>query len=211
MQALRGAFAAAALLYAPSLRAQAIEFESNGLRYQTLTKNGVTVMFTHLPGVVREYSVLQVAVSNGSTISWTVKPEDFNYRAKQGATKEATPPKRVVEKLLERAGRQDAIRLVTTYEAGIYGMSRFRSTSGYEQRRQQALAELISPRLKAAAAASAVVFVTSKLPPGQSTDGAIFYPNQGKPLGPGTLIVRAAGETFEFESAGNLPDPAPGH
>jgi hypothetical protein len=52
--------------------------------------------------------------------------------------------------------------------------------------------------LKAAAAASAIALVTSKLAPGQSTDGAVFYPNQGKPLGSGRLIVNAAGETFVF-------------
>ena len=34
--------------------------------------------------------------------------------------------------------------------------------------------------------------------PGQSTDGAVFYPSQGKPLGAGKLIVNAAGETFTF-------------
>jgi hypothetical protein len=52
--------------------------------------------------------------------------------------------------------------------------------------------------LKAAAAASAIALGTTKLAPGQSTDGAIFYANQGKPLGAGRLIVTAAGETFEF-------------
>ena len=47
-----------------------------------------------------------------------------------------------------------------------------------------------------AAAASAIALVTTKLMPGQSTDGAVFYPSQGKPLGAGKLIVNAAGETF---------------
>ena len=42
--------------------------------------------------------------------------------------------------------------------------------------------------------------------PGQSTDGAIFYPSGGKPLGPGKLTVNAAGEIFEFE-----PEPSPAH
>ena len=40
------------------LSAQVIEFESNGLKYQTLTKNGVTIMYANLPSHVREYSVL---------------------------------------------------------------------------------------------------------------------------------------------------------
>jgi hypothetical protein len=73
-----------------------------------------------------------------------------------------------------------------------------RSTNGYESRRQNAMVEVGSRKLKAAAAASAIVLITTKLLPGQSTDGAIFYANQGRPLGPGHLIVNAAGETFEF-------------
>lgn len=181
---------------------QAIEFESNGLKYQTLTKNGLTVMFTYLPTHLKEYVVLQVAISNGSTVSWTLKPEDFTYRRVDGSSLTPIPPRKVVDRMLERAGRNEVIRLVTQYEAGIYGMARMKSTSGYEQRRQQALAEMVSPKLKAAAAASAVVYVTTKLSPGQSTDGALFYPIGGKPLGPGALSVRAAGETFEFQTPG---------
>jgi hypothetical protein len=40
--------------------------------------------------------------------------------------------------------------------------------------------------------------VATKLAPGQSTDGAVFYPTKGKPLGAGRLMVDAAAETFEF-------------
>ena len=46
--------------------AQVIEFEHNGLKYQTLTHSGVTVMYAHLAAHVREYSIIQVSVSNGS-------------------------------------------------------------------------------------------------------------------------------------------------
>jgi hypothetical protein len=38
-----------------------------------------------------------------------------------------------------------------------------------------ALAEFTSTRIKAAAAASAIALVQTKLAPGQSTDGAVFY------------------------------------
>ena len=56
----------------------------------------------------------------------------------------------------------------------------------------------------AAAAASAIALVETRLAPGQSTDGAIFFPNDGKPLGPGRLQVRVAGEMFEFDSEPDL-------
>ena len=60
------------------------------------------------------------------------------------------------------------------------------------------MAEVGSTKLKAAAATSAIAMVTTKLLPGQSTDGAVFYPNGGRPLGAGKLLVNAAGELFEF-------------
>jgi hypothetical protein len=44
-----------------------------------------------------------------------------------------------------------------------------RSTNGYESRRQQYLAEVASTKIKAAAAASAIALVQTKLAAGQST------------------------------------------
>jgi hypothetical protein len=201
MKRLLLAAMAAASAGAVSLRAQAIEFEQNGLRYQTLTKNGVTIMFTFLPTQLKRYTVVQVAISNGGPVAWTIKPDDFVFRRADGSTVTPVPPRLVVERMLDSAGRGDVIRLVSTYELGLYGLSRLNSTSGYEKRRQQALAEVTSAKLKAAAAASAVIYVAAKLVPGQSTDGALFYPIERGPLGSGRLTVRAAGEVFEFETS----------
>jgi hypothetical protein len=188
------------LLYGAAVaRAQVIEFESGGLRYQTLTRGGVTVMFAPLPEHVRDYSILQVAVSNGSSISWTVKPEDFSFRRQDGTSVPASAARSVVDEFIERGNRSDVVKLVTTYEQGLYGMTRFRSTNGYEARRQAFLAEVQSARLKAGAAASAIAFVQTKLAPGQSTDGALFFRTNGKPLGVGKLQVRTAGEVFIFD------------
>ena len=195
------------LLMCWCLQAQVIDFESGGLRYKTLTKSGVTVMFANLPSHVREYSILQVAISNGSPIAWMVKPEDFSYRKQDGTTSQASPALTVVNSLIAKASRHDVIKLVSTYENGVYGNTHMKTTNGYEIRRQNALAEVSSGKLKAAAAASAIALVPTKLASGQSTDGAVFFPNGAKPLGPGTLIVRAAGETFEFPSDG---EPSPG-
>jgi hypothetical protein len=183
---------------AVSLPAQIIEFESSGLHYKALTKNGVTIMVAQLPTHVREYAILQVSVSNGSPTSWTVRPEDFRFIGDNGITIQAPPAKAVVESFLERAGRSDVMKLVTAYESALNGNSQMHSTNGYEARRQNAQAELGSTRLKAAAAASAIAFVSTKLAPGQSTDGAVFYPNAGKPLGSGKLVVSAAADVFEF-------------
>lgn len=180
------------------LPAQIIEFESGGYKYQTLTRNELTIMFAQLPSHVRGYAILQVAISNGSKIYYTVKPENFVYYREDGSALEPTPARDVVNSLVEKASRGDVVKLVTAYESSIYGNIRYKSTNGYEQRRQSALAEVSSAKIKAAAAASAIAFVQTRLAPGQSTDGAVFYPNSGHMLGAGKLTIQAAGAIFEF-------------
>lgn len=184
---------------AGSVRGQVIRFESAGLEFQTLTKNGVTIMFAPLPIQIREYSILQVAVSNGSRIWWHFKSEDCVFQRNDGTSIAGAPAKQVVGKLIEKGSRSDVIKLVQTYELSLYGLTRFKSTNGYEQRRQAAFAEVSSTKIKAAAAASAVAFPSVKLMPGQSTDGAVFYPAGNKGLGAGRLRIQAAGEIFEFD------------
>jgi hypothetical protein len=184
------------------LPAQVIDFESNGLHYKTLTKSGVTVMFAYLHSRVKEYSVMQVSVSNGSPVAWQVKPEDFSYRKQDGTVSPASAALTVVNSLIAKASRHDVISLVTTYESGLYGNTRMQTTNGYEVRRQNMLAEGMSGRLKAGAAASAIALVPTKLASGQSTDGAVFFTNGGKSFGPGTLLVHTGGELFEFPTEG---------
>jgi len=180
-------------------RAQAIiDFESAGLKYKAMTRGSVTVMFSLLPAHIRDYAVVQVAISNGSSISWTVKPEDCGFEKPDGQRIQALPARTVVNTMIEKAGRGDVIKLISAYEASLFNNAQIHSTNGYESRRQNAFADLGSSKLKAAAAASAIALVTTKLAPGQSTDGAVFYPNQGKPLGTGKLIVNMAGETYVF-------------
>ena len=94
---------------------QVIEFENNGMKYQTLTKRGVTVMFAHLPIHMREFSVLQVAVSNGSGGPYVIRPEDFVFRREDGSELKAWPAREVVGLLLEKGGRNDVIKLFSTY------------------------------------------------------------------------------------------------
>jgi hypothetical protein len=184
-------------LYHPA-RGQVIEFESNGLKYQTLTKSGVTVMFAQLPMRIHTYAVVQVAISNGSAGPYTIRPEDFTYERNDGVVVRAAAARDVVTMLSQKGNGNDVIKLVTSYEAGIYG-SHMRSTNGYEQRRQAALATGAT-KLKAAAAASALALVQTRLATGDSTDGAVFFPTEGKPLGPGRLVVRTNTDTFEFKT-----------
>jgi len=194
----RRRFWLAFILFSAAAHAQVIEFESGGLKYKTLTRNGVTIMYAPLQIRVRDYAILEIAISNGSPISWAIRPEDFRFERADGQSIQALPARTVVDTLRDKGSRNDLIKLVNAYEGGLYGQNQIHSTNGYEARRQNAMADLGSTKLKAAATASALALVLTKLLPGQSTDGAIFYQNQGKPLGPGHLIVNAAAETFVF-------------
>lgn len=179
------------------LRGQVIEFEQNGLKYQTLTHADVTVMYAHLSQRLKGYSMLQVAISNGSKLPCTVRPEDFTYvRKDQGLA--ATPANTIVKMLMDRGDHEDVVKLTLAYESVLYGFDRMKFTNGYELRRQNFLSYGISARLKAAAEASAIVLVATKLKPGESTDGAIFFRNDAKTLNGGHISFKVSGEVFNF-------------
>jgi len=182
----------------------AIPFESNGLQYKALTRGGMTIMVAPLNTRIRDWEVFQVAITNGTPVAWAVKAEDFRFERETGSPIPALAAHEVVETLLKKASRTDTTKLVVAYEAGLFGNMHLHTTNGYETRRQDAIA-FGSTKLSAAGAASAIVLAPTKLAPGQSTDGAIFYPNGGKPLGAGKLIANAAGEEFVFAAEAEPP------
>jgi hypothetical protein len=180
---------------------QVIDFESNGLHYQAMTRGGVTVTFAKFPPHVGEYNMVQVTITNGSPVAWVVKPDDFTYIRQDGTSIRATSADYVVESLLAHATKRDVVNLQRLYEQSIYALpSNYRSTSGYERRRDQAMTVSVNSRIKAAVAASAITLVPTKLKPGDSTDGSVFFENREKVLGPGRLVVNIAGERYEFEA-----------
>jgi hypothetical protein len=188
---------------APGARQQLsapLEFESHGLDYQALTREGVTVMYASLPPRIKDFNIVQVTVTNGTPVTWTVRPGDFTFMRPDGIVLTAVSADDVVESLLEKASRTDVIKLQMLYEASIYALSNFRSSNGYEKRREAAMAQFVNPRFKAAAAASAITLVPTKLRSGDSTDGAVFFENHAKDksLGPGQLVVHTCGATFSF-------------
>jgi len=193
------AFLAARGVFTRFAFAQVIEYEANGLKYQTATHNGLTVIVTHLPNHVAGFGLIQVSLSNGSQIYWTVRPDSFSY-VKQETSMQALPANQVVDLLLDHASHADVVKLVSSYEGALYGIPNMRSTNGYEQRRQNAMAYGMPARLKAAATASAIALGQTRLAPGQSTDGAVFIPltHEVKTLAGGHLVFRCDGEVFEF-------------
>ncbi len=181
-------------------------FESHGLEYEAITRDGITVMFAQLPSRLKEFNIVQITLTNGSLVSWTVRPSDFTFIKQDGTTLGSVSADYVVEELLQKADRDDVIKLQLLYENSIYGLSNFRSTNGYEKRREAAMAQFVNRGFKAAAAASAIAFVPIKVNPGDSTDGAIFFENHTKEkgLGAGRLVAHTCGETFVFITIAEL-------
>jgi hypothetical protein len=197
MNRLLGGFVVGLVLLAGA-RAQVIEFESNGLKYQTLTRSGVTVMWAQMPAQLHGYVICQVAISNGSGGPYVIRPEDFHYLRQDGTVVNASAARDIVNFLSQKGSGNDVIKLITAYEASVYGNAHLRSTNGYESRRQAAMA-MSSTKFRAAATASALALAQIKLIPGESTDGALFFPTDGKILGPGHLVVRTNTDVFNFQ------------
>jgi hypothetical protein len=202
MNRLLGAFGLAVTWLAQCGSAQVIEVQSNGLTYQTLTKSGITVMFSHLPGNLHQYAILQVAISNGSQGPYIIRPEDFTFERTAGEKIRAVPARTVIEMLRQKATGSDAIKLVTTYENGIYGAPHPQALKGYEARREAAIAST-GNKVTTSLIASALALVQTKLAVGDTTDGAVFFPTEGKALGAGRLVVRTNTDTFEFNAEEN--------
>lgn len=190
---------AAVLCSVALVSAQVIEYEVNGVKYQTLSRQGLTVIFTRMPNHVANFGLVQVSISNGSDHYWTVQPEDFTYM-KPDTSSTGISADQVIDVLLDKGSHADVVKLVTSYENTLYAIPNMRSTNGYEQRRRNSLNEGINTKLKAAATASAIALAQTRLAPGQSTDGSVFIPltKDLKTLTGGHLVFRAEGETFEF-------------
>ncbi|HEX3879173.1 MAG TPA: hypothetical protein VHW24_19450 [Bryobacteraceae bacterium] len=182
----------------PPVSAQVIEFENHGQKYQTLTKSGVTIIYTHLPMRLHEYAVVQVAVTNGSDAPYIVRPEDFNYIRSYNPIR-AVDATAVIQMLMQKGSGSDVVKLISVYEASVYGNTHYKATNGFEQRRQAALA-FGGAKLKAAATASALALGITKLAAGESSDGAVFFASEGKPLIGGRLVVRTNTDVFEFNA-----------
>jgi hypothetical protein len=178
--------------------AQVIEFENNGLHYQSLTRSGVTVMCARLPSELKDWGLIQIAISNGSDAYVTFSPEDFEFDRTDGRATPAGSADAVVGDVLERGNHSDLVKLIKTYEDAIYNIPNMKLDNSYEKRREAALGFGTSARFEAAAAASAIALVQTRVPPGESLDGAVFFRFGSKAFPPGHLVVHNGGETFVF-------------
>jgi len=202
MKRLLGTAGLGMLWLAQSASAQVIELQANGTTYQTLTKSGITVMFSHLPGNLHKFAIVQVTVSNGSQGAYVIRPEDFGFERTDGTTIRAVAARVVIDMLRQKGNGNDAIKLVTTYENAIYGSPHPQALKGYESRREAAIASG-GNKVTTSLIASVLALVQTKLAVGDTTDGAVFFPTDGKPLGAGRLVVHTTFDTFEFNQEAN--------
>lgn len=190
-----------ALLVTASFRlsAQVIRFESNGMDYQVQTRRGLTLMCAPMPLTTGGYALMHVAISNGSRETWQVEAVDFAFEFSDGTVVRAVSEHEVIGQFFRRAGRSELLKLQAAYEKALYNNQFLRPNNSYEKRRLSALA--IGPKgLKASAAAAAITFVSSKIAPGGSADGAVFFPTDGRELGRGRMVAILETESFEFLS-----------
>src|ERR1700677_2333458 len=96
----------AALCSVALVSGQVIEYEVNGLKYQTLSHDGLTVIITRMPNHVAGFGIIQISISNGSDRYWTVQPEDFSY-VKQDMSSTAISAGQVVDVLLDKGSHSD--------------------------------------------------------------------------------------------------------
>jgi len=186
------------LLIPALLSAQILEFWSNGLKYQALTREGLTLMYAHLPVQVGDYAVVQAAFNNGSAKTWLVRPGDFVLECGDGRKLQALSEDAVIKQLYRSAGREEVIELRAAYEKALYGNEQLhRNDSVFEERRRSALA-MGNKGAHAAAAAATIVLAETELTPGASLDGAVFFRLNGKSLQEPRLVARIASQTFEF-------------
>jgi len=202
MRWLLGICVLGATWLSPCLSAQVIEVQANGIAYQTLTRSGITVMYSHLAISLHQYAILQATVSNGSQGPYIIRPEDFVFERAGGEKIHAVSARTVIEMLRQKASGNDAIKLVTTYENHIYGSPQPQALKGYQARRESAIANT-GNKVTTSLIASALALVQTKLAVGDTTDGAVFFPTDGKPLGAGRLVVRTNTDTFEFNAESN--------
>lgn len=181
------------------LAAQIIQFRSNGLDYQVLTKSGLTLMCAPMPLRTSRYALMHVAVSNGSTETRRIDASDFSFEFSDGSVVQAVSERDVIEDFFHGAKRSELVKLQAAYEKALYNNQYIRPNNGYEKRRQSALA-IGRQGLKASAAAAAITFVSGQLGPGDSTDGALFFPTAGRQLGSGRVIATLDEQSFEFLS-----------
>ncbi len=187
----------AAIAAAHPAASQVIRFESNGMQYQVLTRKGLTLMCAAMPFRTSRFSVMHVAVTNGSGETRLVRTEDFAFEYSDGTQVRAASEQRVVEDFFQNARRSELLKLQAAYEKALYNNQYIRPNNTYEKRRQSALA--FGPKgLKASAAAAAITFVSGKVGSGDSADGALFFPTAGRPLEKGTVVATLESSRFEF-------------
>ena len=144
----------------PSRRASQtpIEFTSHGLEYEALPKRASRDV--RVPAATHQrFQYYSGHRNHGSPVSWTVKPADFSFVRQDGVVLASVSADQVVESMLQKAGRNDVIKLQLLYEDSIMRYRIFARQTDTSSAREAAMAQFVDRGFKAAAAASAITMV----------------------------------------------------
>ena len=195
--------------------AQTIAVPYRGLDYSMLSKEGITVMIAPLPLSLLKYSAAHVWVTNGSPRAIQVGPQLFTARARnprhpQAAEFPGLPDGEVVLEVMKRARFGDIMSLVRAYERNLYGFKNPTAVNYYQERKQVAMAEGGSRRMRAAATVSALVLQKTEIPPGEFREGTVFFATGDKKSEFVEFSARLGDHSFLFRShTGSTHQPTP--
>ncbi len=190
--------------FAPAM-AQAIEVPYRGLEYAMLSRDGVTVMIAPLDLTLLHYSAAHVWITNGSRRALPVDPQVFTATTRgakqpQASEQRGAPDGLVVREVMERARFGDILAVVRAYERNLYGFQNPQAINYYQERKQMAMAEGGSRKVRAAAMVSALILQKGDIPPGEFREGTVFFPTHQKKAQFLSFSARLGNLSFVFPS-----------
>lgn len=194
--ALLAATAASTLQQRPTAP-PAIEVPYKGRTFSMASRDGVTVMIAPLERTILDYSTAQVWISNNTARSLPIAPQGFTATVESGATSAAAQDTMVLNDIRRHSSGRDIEELVRAYESMLLGLPDEKAMGYYEQRKRAALSS--GGKQRAAIMANVIILPETRLRPGETIDGTLFFHQPGK-VHPKVIRFTAdlAGRHFEF-------------
>ena len=161
------------------------------------SREGVTVMIAPLERTILEYSTAQVWISNNSGRPLPIAPQWFAASLEGGASSAAVQDTVVLSDIRKHASGRDIEELVRAYESLLLGLPDEKAVGYYEQRKRAAMAS--GGKMRAAIMANVIILPETRLRPGETIDGTLFFRAGGKLRAKVTAFsADLGGRHFEF-------------
>lgn len=161
------------------------------------SRDGVTVMIAPLERTILEYSTAQVWISNNSPRALPIAPQGFTATVEGGASFTAAQDTVVLNDIRRHASGRDIEELVQAYESMLLGLPDEKAMGYYEQRKRAAMSS--GGKMRAAIMANVIILPETRLRPGETIDGTLFFRQPGKSRPKVTRFTAdLGGRHFEF-------------